>query len=415
MNTLFKGRGRIFLESAPLTAASVIQYLGGGVRTSAGVDVSEQNAMRHMAVWRAVNLLSSTVASLPLRIYKDGTGGRVDITDQTPLFSDPAYPDMTWFECLEMVMLWRFLNGNGYALKIWNEGGTKVSRVLPIAAERVSVTRGDATVLNPSGKLFKITGIDGELLTPNELMQIPGPSRDGLMGLSPISWGRQAIGVGLAAEEVAARLFDSGLLNGGVLQAEVDLTDEDAAKAKQRWREKVAGLVRSYEVAIVSNGFKYQPTTIPPKDAQWIEARAFGVQEVSRLYGVPADLLMDNSATGNTNVEARGTSFVRFGLAQELARLERRLSLHLLPRGTYCVFDASGLQRGDVLAESKYFAAAVDKWMTKNEIRDRIGLGPLPGGDVLEPPAPPALAPAAGGQTEEPADGEDPAAEGAAA
>lgn len=375
----------------PLSSASIVQYLGAGSRTSAGVDVSPETALRHMAVWRAVTLTAGTVAELPLKVYRDTPAG-ARVEKKPPLFANPVYPDMTWFEFLETTVLHIMLYGNAYSLKIRNQGGDRILRLLPIDPSTVEVTRAKPTEENPSGKLFKLsTGAGDEPLTDHEIMHIPGISRDGLCGMSPIDAARNAIGVGLAAEDVAGRMYESGLLNGGILQAEVDLTDDEAATAKRRWREKVGGLVRAHEIAIVSAGFKYQPATIPPKDAQWLEARQFSVQEIARLYGVPADLLMENSATGNTAVDQRAMAWVRFGLNSMLNRIESRFSVHLLAdKNTFCEFDVDGLLRGDTKTQAEVMQIEIGAGvLTIDEARAAKNRPPLPKPDPAPAPPPP--------------------------
>lgn len=389
----------------PLTSTSLVEYLGGGIATDAGVNVSEKSAMMNMGVWRAVNLISSRIASLPLQTYRTRASSTspagVPEEVMLPLFQDEAYPDLTWLEFLETSLVHLLLWGNAYSLKIFNERGDAVVRLLPIVPWCVGVERRERTRLNPSGKIYRVEGIQrDDPLTPAEIMHIPGLSYDGLVGLSPIAHARQAIGVGLAAEQVAAKLFDSGLLSGGYIQANVELDEAQAETIKRRWREKIAGASRSWEVAILANGLSYQPATIPPTDAQWIEARQFGVQEIARLYGIDPDHLMENSATGNTNVEQRAINLVRFGLNQWISRLEHRMSLHLCPRGTNVVFDTRGILRGDAAALAAYYTAALDPdtgWMERNEVRVELNLAPLeeePVADMpQETPVPPPLAP----------------------
>jgi HK97 family phage portal protein len=375
----------------PITTPALLQYLGGP-RSSAGVDVNPDTAMRNMAVYRAISLTAGTVASLPLKTWRDEASPgdeppkRVEIRSQ--LFADPMHAelDITWFEGIEFLVTSIMRHGNGYALKILNEGGTKVVRLLPVPSDVVRCYR------ERGRKLFDVTGI-AEPLTTAEVLHIPGLSTSGVCGLSPIDAAREAIGIGLAAEEVAGRLFDSGLLNGGFLQAEEDLTDAQALQAKQRWREKVGGLVRSYEVALLSRGFKYQPATIPPRDAQFLESRQFSVAEIARLYGMPPALLFEYMSTGNVEADKLGAQWVRFGLAALLKRVETRLSLHLLPRGTFCEFVADALLRGTSKEQAEVIQLEIAAGtLTVDEARALKNRPPLPKPDP--PPAPPA-APAA--------------------
>lgn len=386
---------RRYLEqrAIPSSSPTLAQLLGPGNRSLAGVEVSQTSALRNMAVLRAVTLIADTVAGFPIRTYRaraSSTSPAGELEEvRLPLFQGEAYPDVTWFEWKELSLVHALLWGDAYSLKIRNEGGDRVVRVLPIRPDAVEVRRQDPkkTPGNPSGKEFRLAG-QRDWLSPAEVMHIPGLGYDGTRGLSPIGLARQAVGVAIAAEEVAAKLFDSGLMNGGFLEAQRDITEAEALAAKQNWREKVSGIVRSWEVAIVGTAFKYVPATIPPKEAQWLESRQFGIQEVARLYGVPPDLLMDNSATGNTAADQRAQSLVKFGLQHWVDRFENRMSVHLCPLGTNLKLEMANLLRGDAAARAAYYTAALDPvkgWMTRAEVRAVEQLPP----EEEEPEAPP--------------------------
>lgn len=373
------------------TSPEFFRLMGGFGPSLSGVSVSEHSALTLAAVWRAVNLTASTVASLPLKVYKDSpTGFRVE--QDNALFVDPMYPEVTWYEGIETLTASMLLYGNGYGLKIWNEAGTKIARLLPLDPGTVGVRRVEPTADNPSGKLFRLQGVEEEL-TSFEVMHLPGLSFDGLEGLPVIGYAKESIGAGIAAEQVAAKMFDSGLLTGGILQAESDMSDEQAEQAKRRWQEKTQGLVRSYEVALLSAGWKFIPTQIPPEQAQWIESRHFSVAEVARIFGMPPALLFEYGDTGNVEADKLGAQWLRFGLNGLLRRIEHRLSMHLLPRGTFCEFTREGLLQGNPKEQAEVYSLAVDKWMTVNEIRELQNLPPLPGGNEISKPAPPAPAP----------------------
>lgn len=399
-------------RAIPSSSPTLANILGLSGRTLAGVDVTETSALQNTAVLRAVTLIADTIAGFPIRTYRDRAsstspaGEREEVT--LPLFAGEAYPDMTWFEWKELMLVHALLWGDAFSLKIRNEGGDKIARVLPLPPDKVDVRRQDPrrTPGNPSGKEFRLAG-QSEWLSPAQVMHVPGIGYDGVRGLSLIGLARQAIGVAIAAEQVGAKLFDSGLLNGGFLQAEREITETEARAAKQSWREKVSGVVRSYEVAVLANGFKYVPATIPPKDAQWLDTRQFGIQEVARLYGIPADLLMDNSATGNTNVEDRATSLVKFGLQHWVDRFENRMTTHLVPLGTVVELDMRNLLRGDAAARASYYTAALNPatgWMNRNEVRALENLPPEEE-DAEDPPeeepAPPPVAPVPDPQEED--------------
>jgi HK97 family phage portal protein len=202
---------------------------------------------------------------------------------------------------------------------------------------------------------------------------------------------RQALGLAIAAEEYGARLFGNGALMSGILTTEQTLPDEAAAEAlKRRWREKMAGIARAHEVAILDRGAKFEPVSINPEDAQMLGTRQFSIQEIARLYGVPPFLLADSSGSTSwgSGLETFGSMFVRHTLAPWLARIEAKLSAHLLVRGQECRFVPDALLRGSAIERANFYKLMKDMGaLTVDEIRDREDLEPLP---AEEDPAEPA-------------------------
>jgi HK97 family phage portal protein len=372
----------------PITGGRILEVLGG-TPVHAGVSVSQESALGVTAVYRAVSLIAGSVGALPIRAFRDRDDGLEDLGP--PWFEGEPYPDVSPFQYKEAVLTDLLLWGNHYSLKVRSENGDRILRLLRVPPWSVTVERTRPTGLNPSGKLYKCQGAQAAY-TPWEMLHIPGLGYDGLVGLSPVSLARQAIGLSLAAEEYGARLFGSGALMSGILTTDQALPDEAAAETlKRRWKEKIAGVARSHEVAILDRGAKFEPVGINPEDAQMLATRQFSIQEVARLFGVPPFLLADSSGSTSwgSGLQTFGEMFVRFTLGPWLARVEQRFSAHLLARGTEARFVTDALLRGSATERATYYQTmtAIGA-LTVDEIRDKENLSPLPDGEEEPEPEP---------------------------
>ena len=363
--------------SIPLSASNISSVLGGRT-VDAGVDVSERSSLEMAAVWRAVSLIAGTAASLPLKTYR--TGSR----DESPLrvLRDPN-PAQTPFEFWECVYLHMLLWGNAYILKERAAGG-QVQNLWPLHPGRVKVGVVRAE---------KVFTVDGDLERPfsaDRVMHIPGLGYDGITGASPIRLASQGIGLSLAAEKYGAKLFGSGSLMGGILQTEQRLDQETATALKNRWREKVAGLDKAHDVAVLDAGAKFQAITMPNNDAQFIETRRFQIGEIARLFGVPPHMLMDTekSTSWGTGIEQQSIGFVVYTLRSSwLSRIEQRITKELGPSDVYAKYKVEGLLRGDSSARANFYNVMRNVGAySPNDIRDLEDLPPIDGGDgYLQP------------------------------
>ena len=383
---LFERRGSIENPGVPLTSTALADVLGG-MPVDAGVPVSEAGSLSMPSVWRAVSVISNVSAALPLHTYRSGTKERTTST----LLDDP-HPELTPFELWRTTYVHRCLWGNGYVQKVRDRGG-RITQLWPIRPERVRVERVRPTPSLPSGKRFWVTDDWGQTkpLTSREILHIPALGYDGITGCSPIRAHAQGIGLALAAEKGAAKLFGNGNMISGVLQTEQRLTAEQAGQLKAQWKAKVGGVGNAHDVAILDSGASFEPVMMPYRDAQFLESRQFQISEVARMFGVPLFLLMETtkSTSWGTGLEQQATGFVTFDLGPTwLTPTEQRVKKELLPSNEYARYAVQGLLRGDSAARALFYRAMRDVGaFSANDIRELEDLTPLAeNGDVYLQP-----------------------------
>ncbi|KPL29075.1 phage portal protein [Streptomyces anulatus] len=408
---LFESRATVESPTTPLTAASLAGLLGGGAPVEAGVTVTETGALAYPAVWRAASVVANVSASLPLHTYKVGTKDRV-----TSEILEEPHPELTRFEFWRLMKLHRLLWGNAYAQKIYNRAGTIV-QLWPIRPDRVLVERERPSGDNPGGKVFWVQTEDGGRvrLTSREVLHLPGLGYDGVTGCSPVRAAAQGIGLGIAAERAAGRLYGSGNMISGVLQTEQRLQPEQAANLKANWKARYGGAQAAHDVAILDSGASFHPVTMPYKDSQFLESRMFQVTEVSRMFGVPPFLLMatEKSTSWGTGLEQQAQGFVTWDLGPAwLTPTEQRVTKELLPKDVYAKYQVGGLLRGDSAARALFYRAMRDTGaFTANNILALEDMPPIMDGTGDTHLQPMAMAPLGSdptrGETKEGSDAED--------
>lgn len=365
----------------PLTSTTLLDWMSAP-KSSAGISVTESSSLGMSAVWRAVNLIAGTCASLPLHAYlkdDDDVQRRVPANQRPAILLRDPHPDMTRFEVWEVAYAHLALWGNAY-LQTLRNGAGQITELWPIHPSRVKPGRAK--------DLTKVYVIDGDLEHPkfdDGILHIPGFGYDGVMGLSPIQLARQGIGLSLAAEEYGAKLFGSGSLASGLLTTEKGLTEPQATALKERWAAKTKGMQNAHEVAILDNGAKFQQLSIPPEDAQFIESRRFQVAEVARMFGVPPHMLMetDKSTSWGSGIEQQGIGFVVYTLRPWLTRVEQRVSRMLKPDTIFASYSVEGLLRGDSTQRAAFYKAMWEIGVySTNDILRLENQAPVDGGNI---------------------------------
>lgn len=378
---------------------AVARYLSSFAANYSGEHVSEDTAMSLSAVWRGGAIISQTAGTIPLKSYRElPTGERERVSS---FLDDPSGPEtegdpyLTPFEWKETVCLHLYYQGETFLWHRRNLAGALIG-LIPIHPLAVVVNPSDDA---PGGKTFDVALKDGEWIRdleggtgPNsQITHVVGPRTRGLRGVSFLSIGRNSIGMTLAAERTAAEQFANGpSLNGAFTpRAETDLlSEEDIDEIQADLDRRMSGRGRS-KFPIINRILEFQPWSMTNSDAQWLESRAFQIEEISRWTGVPPMLLMqlEKQTSWGTGVAQQNTNLARHVLKPYTQRIEERVS-RLLPQPRFVEFDFAGLMAGSPKEESDLLMAEVNGGLrTLNEARRIKNLPPLPGGDQLRIPS----------------------------
>lgn len=358
-----------------------------GAATDAGEIVTESSVMALSAVWACVNLLSGTISSLPLMVYRTGSSGAREVAKDHPLYrilhDSPNYDQTAldfWDFLCASIELW----GNGFARV--ERGGGRVSALVPINPASMSVRRLSSGVIEyrwtDDGKSF--------VGTDRDILHIRGPGGNPLGGMSTLHFGRNTFGLAKAADRAASGMFANGLRPSGVLTFEKFLSPEHRALTETKLVEKFMGSMNAGRPMVLEGGTKWDQLTINPEDAQMLETRAFSVEEVCRFFNVPPVMIGHTSKTTSwpTGVEQQGLILQKFTLRRRLKRIEQALMKQLLTpadraAGITVEFNLEGLLRGDTASRSAFYTSMLNAGVfTINYVRALENLPPIEGGDV---------------------------------
>lgn len=325
-----------------------------GVQPSlAGIPVSEDTAMRFLAVHACVKVLAESLAVTPLILYERlPNGGKKRATDNSlyPILHDLPNPYCSSFEFREQMQGTVALRGNSYA-KVIRNGGGRVLSLEPLIKSQVKVYRLESGRVaydicdTPGSKPYTLLGGEGEIL------HIKGFSKDGLTGLSPIGEAREAVGLGLAAERYGAQFFKNDARPGGVLEHPGTFKKaETAQRISDEWQSIYAGDGR-HKIAVLQEGMTFKPLGLSNEDSQYIETRRFQKEEICGLFRVPPHLIGDLSHATFSNIEHQGLEFLTYTMLSWFKRWEQAIHRDILTpreRETYFVeFLVEGFLRGD--------------------------------------------------------------------
>ncbi len=354
-----------------------------GGQTRSGEVVTPKKAMAIPIVWSCVKILSETVSGLPLKLYDDLPAGRAIAKGNSRaarLLAKPN-PYMTMLNFIKAIIVNMALRGNAFALIERNDAGEFIG-FIPLGADSVEVNTDDDLIywVTLKGERFPVS--------PEFMLHFKIFSADGINGLSPVEFQKEAMGLAKAAQSWSSRFMRKGGFTGGYVIYDNFLTAEQQAQVLDKFPKIRDGDVEDIgKMGLLQGGPKIVPAGMTQKDSQFIESQQFQEEALAGIWGVPLYLANRAGKTSimGSNLEQQTSGFITFGLSPYIKAIEDEINDKLFGGTTQFVeFVVEGILRADSAGRATYYGSALggsggSGWMTINEVRRKENLPPLVG------------------------------------
>lgn len=350
-----------------------------------GANYSTSKAMLLSTVYRCVEVISDSVAQLPLEPYKvDAQGYKIKFTSHPTyrLLNSEPNKKMSRFTFIKTLVVSTLLKGNGFAYIERDHNGNAIA-LHYIPSELVTIippkTLGDTVA-------YSVTGISNVIEACN-MIHILNFSYDGITGISTLSHAKNTLGLATDSEAHASGFFKGGANLAGILTVQSTLTSKQKNDLKTSWQSAFSPSTGTPNgVAVLEGNMEFKPITVNPTDAQLLETRQFNVIDICRFFGVSPVKAFDLSKSSYNTVEATNLSFLTDTLSPFLEKIElefeRKLYKPSEKESIDVRFDTSRLLRADKASLASYYNTLFNIGVVSpNEIRKEIDLPYIEGGD----------------------------------
>ena len=377
MNWLRKQFARLAFKAAGFPAARSLSLTDPngwgtwGERTYAGKNVDENSALQVSAVWGCVRILAETIGCLPWALYERDAKGNAQRVDDHPLAELLVSPnaDQTGVEFREATITNLGLRGNGYSV-IDRTGSGRLVSLNPREACHVN------TKQEKSGRIYHEVNENGDTrkYEQDRVWHLKTFSRNGITGLSPIGYARETMGFAMGLEEFGSKIFANGLLSGSVIEFPSWIPDDKRLMVEEKLQRMSTGWAHAGKPFLAEGGMKVSQGMLPPEDAQFLELRSFGVDEICRIYRVPPHMVAKLDRATFSNIEQQSLDFVMYTILPYLTRIEQSMSKWLLDakdrKRLFVRFNFEGLLRADSAARASLYSIMLQNGvLTRNEVR----------------------------------------------
>jgi HK97 family phage portal protein len=345
---------------------------------------------RLAAVYGCVAVISSTIAAMPLHLYRKRGDVRERAGDHPlgRLLAGRPNEAMTWTQFREAVIYNMVLRGNQHSRVFWRNGYPVELFPLPQGSVETKLSDLRRVVYEIGQNEFKVPA--GTFGKP-DVAHFKALTGDGLLGINPIEHCRMTMGGAVALTDYGRTSAEEGGPIRGILAVESTFKNPEAARAARiRLNEGVQAARASSGIALMEGagaGSKFFPMTMSMRDAQYLESMQFSVIEICRIFNVPPHKIHDLTRATFNNIEHLSLEFYTGCILPWLTRLEGTLNDCLLTQadrdaGYFIKHNADGLLRGDMASRAEAQQKQIQNGtLTVNEARALEDRPPVTGGD----------------------------------
>lgn len=359
----------MFKEFREYRAGSTISALNNWNLLINPSEVTKEKVMQISAVRGCVEMISNTVATIPIKLYKEIEDTVEEVKDdrRVYLLNDDSGDSLDVFQMKKALVKDYLVSGNGY-LYI-NRQGNKVKSLHYVDESFVAVT----TNTNP---IFKDAdfSINGQIYEPYKLIKLLRNTKDGFKGSGIVEENKELLAIAYNTMLFEKNLVASGGNKKGVIKSQNRLQVDAMQDLRNQWKKLYAN--NNENCVILNNGLDFQELSNTAVEMQLNENKKTNMSDICAIFNISESLLKGSS----TSEEYK--NFIKLSILPILNAIETALNKELLlnsEQGSfYFAFDTKELLKADMKERFEaYEIASKNGFMQTDEIRYLENLEPL--------------------------------------
>lgn len=342
---------------------------------------AQNNFLSIPAVYAALDLISSSIAVMPLQVRQKGDNKSTVIEDHPilRLFDEMIQSKYILFRSIVFDTLWW---GNSY-IYIKRDGKGVPTKLIYLQHGDVNVdyNKTNGTIIYQIANHLDVP----QTAKPEDMLHFFKNTRDGVTGIGLLAYASQAFKLADNLNSAADDFFSSGCNVTGILKFSGIVPDKSKKEIREQWTQIHAPGVTGSGLVVVGGDADYIPVSQDPSRSQMLESREFGIAEIARFFGI-SPLLLQDLTNGSGAIEEIALQFVKYTLTPLVSLIEHEMNRKLFPgiSSTWLDLDETALLAADKQSLANYLSTLTKNGIiSTNEARAQLDLNPVDGGDAL--------------------------------
>jgi len=360
--------------------------------------VTEEKVMKIPTVRSCVDLISSSIAQMPVYLYQETKDGKIEKVEDNRihLLNHEANDFLNGYALKKHMVKDYLLHGSSYVSII--EAGNTILELHPLLSKAVIVNKrvkngyrtvgADIFLSNTENGAVNEVNRQQTKFKPHELMITLQDTHDGLTSSGVIKHGQDIFRQALAETEYTQNLYENGALPLGLLKTDARLNEKQASSLRTAWAKLYGGVKNAAKTVVLQEGMTYQALSMNPSEIQMSETRKSTNTEICKLFNISESMISTTAGKQqHVSIEQTNTQYLKNTLSPIIASLEGSMDRALLlesekDSGYFFRFDTSELIRATEKERVETVVSAVQGGLfTINEGRAKFDLPAIDEGE----------------------------------
>jgi len=276
-------------------------------------------ALGMSALYRCVWLISSALATAPLKVFRENESGGSEVDKTHPnylLLSLRPNATMTSFTFRQSLWGQVLMLGNAVVVPKKNQYGRAKSLKL--------LEPDEYYFLDAEDDLLVVETKNNNVWTSDQYLHFKDFSLDGEIGRSRVGLSKKTLSTQLKAEKFLDTYYSKGTFLNGYLKTERKLTSTEQEEASKEWDNAYSGLNKAFTTPVLSLGTEYKEVTKTNVESQLMEFLNYSPMKIYQIFGVPPILASDTEKSTSFGkgiedmfIQFRQTTILPFAVSAE--------------------------------------------------------------------------------------------------
>lgn len=345
--------------------------------------ISEDSALTVPAFAVGLDIICSTIANLPLKLYtktKDGAPSEITDDYRLRLVNDQANSVMDAHEYKYELVKNYLLYGNAITVKKTKNNNNTVESLYLLEPEKTRIssqlsvedglTRQGVYELNSSVGNFEFEDY--------QVINVARKSLDGVVGKGLLFEGHRILELALQQIEYENQLLAHNGSPSSIVSSDHPMKQEAFDSFKTAFSNLYSGTSSAGRTIFLPQGFSYQALSSNPDDMELTNSKQNTISDIARLLGIPETMINAKANKYNSN-EQNNIQFFQHPISGIIGQIESAFNASFLlesekEKGYYWSFDTSSILQNTLQEKVEAYGDLYKRGIISySETRDRFG------------------------------------------